>query len=280
MFYVYAFLDPLKGMEPFYVGKGKGRRAWTHTGNTHTSNRIKVIRGNGLKHVVKVIRDGLSEATALKVEAHLIQLIGRVDLATGPLTNWHVSGADQRIVHKTHHARACSASQTKRFAVVGERVKARETTVEWLKEHPEEHKALVVKRHKTLRTEGMRRQISESVAEVHRNRPEVTKAQQLSRTATQEATNYYAKISRKLGGKPIEVIQGENVSRFDSQHQVARFLGCYPARVNAALHKRGGRFSETTRLRFVPEEVLTVQGYDFCGDYKVVETSTIPLSLP
>lgn len=251
IFYVYMFLDPLRGDEPFYVGKGKGKRAWAHTGNSHTDNRIRGIRAAGFRHTVRVVRDGLSETTALKVEAFLILKLGRADLGTGSLTNWHGSGADARILNKTHHSLACSKAQTARFSSKLERDLASKKTEQWVFDHPQEHKALVTRRNTTLRTGKMRKQISESLLRMYVDSPEVKEKQRKSKELTQKSTNYYAKISRSLGGLPLEVTTEKETRRFDSQHQAAKFLGCYPARVNAALHKRGGRFSESISVRFV-----------------------------
>ena len=116
IYYVYALLDPRKPgkwkyqfldrqitfpFKPFYIGKGKGRRAWDHQnsidwnvkGNKHISKKhkkIKAIIKAGLN--VKVVKSKLmSEASALARELVWIQNIKRV-CEGGPLTNILVGG--------------------------------------------------------------------------------------------------------------------------------------------------------------------------------------------
>lgn len=104
-FYVYVYCDPRKNgsftfgdysfnCEPFYVGKGCGRRWRSHLkesvlctdGNKHKTNKIKKILDLGLVPVV-VKYDCVNEEVALDLETELISLIGRYDLGRGPLTN-------------------------------------------------------------------------------------------------------------------------------------------------------------------------------------------------
>lgn len=107
-FYVYVLLDPRKpgrfeygslqfDHEPFYVGKGKGRRDASHArlGNllhdskrirsTKKVNKIRKIISVGLVPIIKRIKTNATEAVAFKLEAKAILLIGRNEL--GPLTN-------------------------------------------------------------------------------------------------------------------------------------------------------------------------------------------------
>lgn len=67
-YYVYAWLK--KSGEPYYIGKGKNRRAWRS--------------GCGK---VQIIASNLSEKDAFAFEALLIKSLGRKDLNEGPLHN-------------------------------------------------------------------------------------------------------------------------------------------------------------------------------------------------
>lgn len=67
-FYVYAWLK--KTGETYYIGKGKGQRAWR--------------KGGG---IVQIIASNLTEPEAFALEALLIKKIGRKDLNEGPLHN-------------------------------------------------------------------------------------------------------------------------------------------------------------------------------------------------
>src|SRR6266446_3693001 len=90
--YVYLHVDPRKkaislhGMktllrgEPFYVGKGIGKRAWDLKRNQGHGKRIRQILAKGFpsETIVQVIKDGLSEQEALILEAKLIYFFGSI----------------------------------------------------------------------------------------------------------------------------------------------------------------------------------------------------------
>lgn len=103
-YFVYAFLDPTRPgdfvygdlrftSEPFYVGKGSGRRLqWHRYDPKSTRNRIKWgvierIRKAGLEYAVVNLVEGLTEDEAFALEVRAIAAIGRRNKGTGPLTN-------------------------------------------------------------------------------------------------------------------------------------------------------------------------------------------------
>ena len=78
MYYVYIYSDPDTG-EPFYVGKGKGNRVFSHLDtqdNSEKSKKIKAIRRRGEEPVIEILSHGLDEKSALYVEAAVIDMIG------------------------------------------------------------------------------------------------------------------------------------------------------------------------------------------------------------
>ena len=82
--YVYVYIDP-RSHRPFYVGKGKGNRLFSHLDDQTESEkvrRIAEVRAAGLEPQIDVLRYGLSDTDAALVEAAAIDLIGRP-----PLTN-------------------------------------------------------------------------------------------------------------------------------------------------------------------------------------------------
>ena len=106
-FYVYAYLDPRKpgkyvygeysfDYEPFYIGKGGTKRqikrhlfeTRDRTKNTMKYNKIqKIIKETGNNPILIKVKNNLKENEAFAIEDILIQLIGRIDLKNGSLTN-------------------------------------------------------------------------------------------------------------------------------------------------------------------------------------------------
>lgn len=96
-YYVYCYLDPEKNglyryddvmfdNEPFYIGKGSGKRAYKLNGHK------KILKECSTKTpIIKILYGGLDEYNALKLENTLIKKIGRLCTETGPLLNKVVS---------------------------------------------------------------------------------------------------------------------------------------------------------------------------------------------
>jgi len=103
-FYVYVYLDPRKpgkykygeyefDFEPFYVGKGTGRRIRNHfkpsviKDGTYKSCLFKKIFREGLEPIGTKLIEKLSDEQSKEIEVDLIKTIGRRKLKNGPLTN-------------------------------------------------------------------------------------------------------------------------------------------------------------------------------------------------
>jgi hypothetical protein len=94
MYYIYQLIDPRTNL-PFYVGKGKGRRAKTHlwdvpeTRNVYKENKINDIRRNGHEPVIVYIAENIiDEQLAYDIESSLIKKYGRKGYdKNGILTN-------------------------------------------------------------------------------------------------------------------------------------------------------------------------------------------------
>lgn len=94
MYYVYQLVDP-RDNQPFYIGKGKGRRAYSHlrenpdTRNQYKENKIAAIRKDGYEPIVEMIAENIiDEGLAYSIEEQLIARYGRKGYEkNGILTN-------------------------------------------------------------------------------------------------------------------------------------------------------------------------------------------------
>jgi hypothetical protein len=89
-FYVYAYIrsadsDIANAGTPYYIGKGKGKRAWTKTSREQR-------RKPPSDDKIRILHEGLSEEQAFILEKQIISEYGRVDLGTGILRNMSNGG--------------------------------------------------------------------------------------------------------------------------------------------------------------------------------------------
>lgn len=126
-FYVYHYCDPESGI-PFYVGKGEGRRAYSHLTackrlknccfNTFFYKKLRKMFSMGIKPDIKIIHDYLEEKEALKLEASEIKHIGRRNHGEGTLCNLSLGGNSSGMLghkHSKESKRKMSESQTGHF---------------------------------------------------------------------------------------------------------------------------------------------------------------------
>jgi len=103
-FYIYVYLDTRKPgkfiygdycflYEPFYVGKGKGKRLMIISNRSYYfKNKINKIKVSGLELLVLKLKENLNEEESFILESELIKLIGRKDLNEGSLINFTDGG--------------------------------------------------------------------------------------------------------------------------------------------------------------------------------------------
>lgn len=91
-YYVYLHKDPINGV-PFYVGKGRGDRAYSKA-RRHPEWHAKVgsLKGD---YVVEIVTNALLEREAFHEEAELIRKYGKVSDGTGTLVNWTDGGENE-----------------------------------------------------------------------------------------------------------------------------------------------------------------------------------------
>ena len=88
-YYVYLYIDPRDG-SIFYVGKGRGNRVYSHLHDPSESKKTRRIRDifdNGLEPKLEILVHGLEQEDALRVEAAVIDLLGKNKL-TNQVGGW------------------------------------------------------------------------------------------------------------------------------------------------------------------------------------------------
>lgn len=98
-YYVYALVDPRTSL-PFYIGKGKGGRVFSHEmeagAESLTSDKIETIRriqGEGNEVQKLILRHGLTEKESLLTESRLIDFLRRFDFKLDNIALGHHTSA-------------------------------------------------------------------------------------------------------------------------------------------------------------------------------------------
>ena len=92
MFYVYGYYEP-GCSDPFYIGKGSGRRWMDHLLSKNLKldsffyRKLRKMVESGVYPWIKKIKENLTEDEAFELEISLILKYGRRDLDTGCLCN-------------------------------------------------------------------------------------------------------------------------------------------------------------------------------------------------
>ena len=140
-YYVYIWLDPRKpgkyvygeyefDYEPFYVGKGKKKRAYFFKRSFYGNHLFLDKMTKICSPVVLIIKDRISETKAFELEKALIALIGRKDFGKGVLCNLSDGGdgvggcirkpcseETKRKISKGNKGKICSEDTLKKMSI-------------------------------------------------------------------------------------------------------------------------------------------------------------------
>lgn len=155
-FYIYHYCDPESGT-PFWVGKGKGRRAFCHLNNckrlcdssynTFFYRKLRKMLLSDINPDIKIVRDQLEEKEALDLEMSDIKRIGRRDQGKGPLTNLTDGGEGASGFTHSEEAKQ-RMSKAHLGKILSKETRQRMSEVHMGKKHTEETKQKIGKIHK------------------------------------------------------------------------------------------------------------------------------------
>jgi hypothetical protein len=131
-FYIYAYIDPHNN-EPFYIGKGRGDRAYRHLDPSWHSaqdspfyRKLYKMLENQHPPGILIIKDGLTEEDAYESETALIQLVGKQRDGTGPLCNVYTTNRPFSVTLWGIHFHSVSAlSRDPRCVIVLDTLRSR-----------------------------------------------------------------------------------------------------------------------------------------------------------
>lgn len=239
-YFVYCLLDPRKigifqfdnykfEYEPFYIGKGSGRRPEQHCSssqlkrekNRKKANKILKIKKEGYEPIKIIIYNNLEEDLSLFLEKKLIKIIGRSDLNEGPLTNLTNGGEKYRC--KFHDL----------SPIVQEKIRL-QRKIYMINNNPMKDKNI-------SRKNGEMRKGTKHTEEYKKNMSEKIKNSEKHKLSTQSEKNRKThKEIQKKNMKPIlQYDRNMNfINEYESIAEASRQLNIRKTDITSVLHKR------------------------------------------
>lgn len=240
-FYVYALLDTRKpgnfkygnwkfAYEPFYIGKGKGKRAAFHllacgvkqsTSRTRSPikvNKILSIRKSGKEPDIRYIMENMQESDAFALEIKLIGLIGKKVDKKGPLTNITdggegTSGYVGDELHCTRKSIAAkrwyaSLSDEEKANLFAKRAKATRIGVSGLSSEVKASQARAISDTAKRRTAEERAALSEKFSHIQKNLPEDVDSARRRKLSVATKANIANMTEKELEQRSIKLSKG------------------------------------------------------------------------
>lgn len=189
-YYVYKLVDPRTNL-PFYIGKGKDDRAFTHlknnskTCNPRKDNIINEIYSANLEPVVDIFLKNLDEETAYKLEEEIILELGR-------------QGIDDKGILANISLHSQPPSQKGKTRIFTEEHKSKLSNA--LKGKS--------KNYQTWQT-GLTKETDERIARMAEKRSQIGNPHQIGMKYSQERID---KVRNKLKGRTVPAEQREKMS--------------------------------------------------------------------
>jgi hypothetical protein len=195
IYYTYAYLR--EDRSPYYIGKGKGNRAY--------KRRDKGINPPKDKSRILILKKNLTEQEAFKHEIYMIAVFGRKDLGTGILHNKTDGGeGTSGFIHSEEHKR--KVSEAIKGKTISKETKRKMSEVKKGKNHSEETKKKLSEANK-----------GENNPNYGKSRSEETK-RKISEANKGENSPFYGKSrSEETKGKMSEVKKGKNNPNYNKK---------------------------------------------------------------
>jgi hypothetical protein len=178
IYYTYAYLR--KDGRPYYIGKGKKRRAWSKVGRS-----ISVPNDNDQ---ILILKSNLTEQEAFRHEKYMIFVFGRKDIGTGILRNLtdggegasgykHSEEAKKKLSKKAKGRPMSDQAKAKLSAVMAGKTASEETRAKMSatrkgRVYSEEHRAKISKSNTGKKlSDQSKAKVSEAVRKLYKENP-------------------------------------------------------------------------------------------------------------